>query len=111
MDQIKAQFDELFDRFDLLVSPTLAVSAFPVGEPPKMIAGEDTHWFWGYLPFTFPINLIGHPAASIPCGFDSKGLPIGLQIIGRKGDESAVIAASAALEMEKPWVDHRPKVS
>ncbi len=111
MDQIKVQFDDLFDRFDLLVSPTLAVSAFPVGEPPKMIAGEDAHWFWGYLPFTFPINLIGHPAASIPCGFDSKGLPIGLQIIGRKGDESAVIAASAALEMAKPWVDHRPKVS
>ena len=110
-DKIKAHFDDLFDHFDLLVSPTLAVTAFPVGEPPKTIADEDANWFWGYLPFTFPINLIGHPAANIPCGFDSKGLPVGLQIIGRKGDESTVIAASAAFEMAKPWIDYRPKVS
>ena len=63
------------------------------------------------MPFTYPINLIGHPATSIPCGFSSDGLPIGLHIIGRKGDEETVMAASAAFEQARPWIDTRPPVS
>ena len=111
IDKLKAQFADLFDDYDLLLSPTMAVPAFPCGESPSRIGGKDAHPFWGYLPFTFPINLIGHTAASVPCGFSSDGLPIGLHIVGRSGDEETVIAASAAFERAQPWTDSRPPVS
>jgi len=60
---------------------------------------------------THPINTIGHPAASVPAGFDADGMPVGLQIIGRFGDEETVLAASAAFEKLRPWADKRPVVS
>ena len=63
------------------------------------------------MPFTHPINVIGNAAATVPCGFSADGLPIGLQIVGRKGDEASVIAASAAFELARPWIHHRPPVS
>ncbi len=108
---LKAQFADLFERYDLLLSPTMATTAFPVGEPPEIIDGKPVPWFSGYTPFTYPINMIGHPAASVPCGLSSEGLPIGLHVVGRFGDESTVIAASAAFEEARPWADARPSVS
>ena len=111
LDRVKAQFAEQFERYDLLLSPTMAVDAFPVGRYPKQIAGREVEPFWGYLPFTFPINMAGHPAASIPCGFSADGLPVGLHVIGRRGDEATVIAASAAFERAKPWAQERPPIS
>ena len=111
-DQIRVKFDALFEEFDLLLSPTMAVPAFPIGEHPNTIGGRtiDDPSF-GYLPFTYPINAIGHPAASVPCGFSEDGLPIGLHIVGRKGDEETVLAASAAFEQARPWARLRPAVS
>ena len=73
--------------------------------------GKGVHKLWGYLPFTYPINLIGHTAASIPTGFSSEGMPIGLHIIGLRGGEEALLAASAAFEQAQPWVNERPPVS
>ena len=107
---LKAQFDALFERYDLLLSPTMAVPAFPIERHPTEIAGRAVDPFFGYLPFTYPINAIGHPAASAPCGFSADGMPIGLHIIGRKGDEATVLAASAAFERAMPWADNRPAV-
>ncbi len=111
LDVVKAQFAEQLQRYDLLLSPTMATSAFNVGEHPKEIAGREVHPFWGFLPFTFPVNMAGLPAASVPCGFDADGLPIGLHIIGQMGDEATVLAASAAFEEARPWADRRPPVS
>ena len=111
VDLLKQYFDDKLDEYDLILSPTMAVPAFPVGESPREIDGNEVHELWGYLPFTYPINLIGHAAASIPAGFSSDGMPIGLQIIGRWGGEEAVIAASAAFEQAQPWVNVRPPVS
>ena len=98
-DEVRVKFDALFERYDLLLSPTMPVTAFPIEEHPTVIGGRpvDDPSF-GYLPFTYPINAIGHPAASVPCGFSGSGLPIGLHIVGRKGDEETVLAASAAFE-------------
>ena len=111
-DEVRVKFDALFERYDLLLSPTMAVTAFPIGEHPNTIGGlpvDDPSF--GYLPFTYPINAIGHPAASVPCGFSESGLPIGLHIVGRKGDEETVLAASAAFERGRPWARLRPAVS
>ena len=112
-DRMINQFADVFDDHDLLLSPTMATTAFPVQEYPHEIGGKvnANKKGWGFLPFTHPINTIGHPAASVPCGFSSDGMPIGLHIVGRKGDEATVIAASAAFERAMPWAGHRPAVS
>ena len=107
VDVMKSQFADAFDKYDLILTPTLATPAFPVGDPPAMIDGQDVHWFWGYTPYTMPINMIGSTAASIPCGFSSDGLPIGLHVIGPAGGEATVFAASAAFRGGPP-VDPAP---
>ena len=111
MEELKARFDIFFEDYDLLLSPTMAVPAFEIEKHPTSIDGREVDSFFGYLPFTYPINAIGHPAASVPCGFSSDGMPIGLHIVGRKGDEETVLAASAAFESAMPWADKRPPVS
>ena len=112
-DRMINQFNDVFAKYDLLLSPTMATTAFPVREYKREIGGKvNAHKKgWEFLPFTHPINTIGHPAATVPCGFSSDGMPIGLHIVGRKGDEETVIAASAAFERAMPWADKRPVVS
>ena len=113
IERLRAQMTDLFDEYDLLLSPTLALPAIPVDRFPEEIAGRPAypHRYFGFHPFTYPINAIGHTAASVPAGFSSDGLPIGLHIVGRRGGEETVIAASAAFERARPWIHHRPPVS
>lgn len=111
IDKIKVRFTDQFKIYDLILTPTMAVSPFPHGEPPTVIDGQEVSAFPGSFPHTYPINMIGHPAASVPCGFSAEGLPIGLHIIGRWGDEAMVIAASAAFEQARPWADQLPPIS
>jgi aspartyl-tRNA(Asn)/glutamyl-tRNA(Gln) amidotransferase subunit A len=59
--------------------------------------------------YTYPFNMSGHPAASIPCGWTSDGLPIGMQIIGKRLDDLTVLQASRAFEEMAPWQDKKPK--
>ncbi len=113
IDRLKAQMAGFFEEYDLLLSPVTSVTALAVGEFPDEIGGKPAypHRYFGFHPFTYPINAIGYPAASVPAGFSADGLPIGLHIVGRKGDEESVIAASAAFERSRPWIRHRPPVS
>jgi len=95
-------------RFDLLITPTVPVPAFPAeGPPPAHINGRAITPL-GWLPFTFPFNLTGQPAATAPVGFTRAGLPVGLQIVGRRHADRTVLAASAAFEAAAPWSHHRP---
>jgi Asp-tRNA(Asn)/Glu-tRNA(Gln) amidotransferase A subunit family amidase len=101
---------DVFERYDLLVTPTLAILPFDntgntVG--PSRVNGEEVDPLLGWC-LTYPINFTGHPAASIPAGFTHDGLPVGLQIIGRRFADDAVLAASAAFERVKPWHDRYP---
>ena len=108
VDQIRRQMEIFFDDYDLLLTPTMAVTAFPIEERPTIIGGKAVNPFWGYLPFTFPINMTGQTAANVPCGFSQNGMPVGLHIIAPKGSEALVLRASSAFEMINPWIHHRP---
>ncbi len=111
VDELRRQMETFFDQYDLLLSPTMAVPAFQINQRPSMIGGKEVDPFWGYLPFTFPINMTGQPASSVPCGFSKDGMPIGLHIVGPRGEEARVLRASAAFEAARPWSHHRPPVS
>jgi aspartyl-tRNA(Asn)/glutamyl-tRNA(Gln) amidotransferase subunit A len=97
-------------RFDLLITPTVAVTPFAVGRPGvKEINGRASSPL-GWMPFTFPFNLTGQPAATVPVGLTPSGLPVGLQIVGRRYGERTVLAASAAFEAAAPWTAYHPPV-
>ncbi len=91
-------------NYDLLLTPTLAVPPFALDiQGPEKIDGRmvaPTQW----LAFTFPLNMTGQPAASIPAGFTADGLPIGLQIVGRHLDDALVLKASACFEKARPSI-------
>jgi len=100
----------LFERCDLLLTPTTACAPFPVGidNPAEVAGGAVAPYEW--TPFTFPFNATGHPAASVPCGFTRDGLPVGLQIVGRRFADATVLRAAAAFERLAPWASARPAV-
>jgi aspartyl-tRNA(Asn)/glutamyl-tRNA(Gln) amidotransferase subunit A len=97
-----------FEKYDLLLTPTLACPAFAVGlDDATEIAGTPVRPY-SWTPFTWPFNLTGQPAASVPCGFTTDGLPVGLQIVGRRFDDATVLRAAAAFERGRPWAHRRP---
>jgi Asp-tRNA(Asn)/Glu-tRNA(Gln) amidotransferase A subunit family amidase len=95
---------------DVLATPTLAVPPFSTKLPlgPDRVAGAkiDPHLDWA---FTWPFNLTGQPAVSIPCGWTKDGLPLGLQLVGRRGADSLVLRVAATIEAQAPWSDRRPR--
>jgi len=110
LERFRMQMADFFEHYDLLLTPTNAVPAFPVGHRPEEIDNQKVDTLWGPFPFTVPFNLTGQPAANLPCGFSAEGLPIGLQVIGRWGEETTVLRASAAFERARPWADRTPSL-
>ncbi len=102
------QVCRVFDTYDLLVTPTLAVPPFRVGQnnadpfPGQQLG--DLQW----TGFTYPFNLTGQPATSVPSGWTTSNLPIGMQIIGRRFDDSLVLRAARAWEQIQPWKHQWP---
>jgi aspartyl-tRNA(Asn)/glutamyl-tRNA(Gln) amidotransferase subunit A len=94
-------------EWDLLVTPAVAVPAFEVGrlEPPSP-TGQGT--WTGWTPFSFPFNLTQQPAMSVPCGFTSDGLPVGLQIVGPMHRDDLVLRAGHAFEQATDHHKRRP---
>lgn len=92
----------LHERYDLLLTPTLATPAFPVGRntPSGGALGDD--WL-AWTPYSYPFNLTLQPAASVPCGLTAAGLPVGLQIVGPTGRDDLVLRAARAFETIRPW--------
>jgi len=98
----------LFEKFDLLLTPTLSVAAFPVGRlNPEHWPQHAWDWI-GWASFSYPFNFTGQPAASVPAGFTPAGLPVGLQIVGRRFADLTVLQAAAAFEAARPWARRRP---
>jgi Asp-tRNA(Asn)/Glu-tRNA(Gln) amidotransferase A subunit family amidase len=100
----------LFDRYDLLLTPTLPTEAFDArGRMPAEIDGEPAFSPMAFVAFTYPFNLSGHPAATVRAGFTDAGLPVGLQIVGPRHREDLILQASYAYEQERPWNDRWPR--
>lgn len=95
---IKEDFDKVFEKYDLIISPTNPDTAFPFGDTLDNIVEV-----YQYDTFTVPVNLAGLPAMSIPCGFDSNGLPIGLQLIGKYFGEGALFQVAYTFEQNTDY--------
>ncbi|MES2254828.1 MAG: amidase [Pseudomonadota bacterium] len=96
---------QFMEKYDLLLTPSLAVTAFDVGKLTPYADGSWTRW----TPFSYPFNLTQQPAASVPCGRTREGLPVGLQIVGRPYDDWGVLQAAHAYESIEPHFDDMPE--
>lgn len=102
---------DFMQDWDFLLSPAVSVAAFPADllQPPHW---PQHAWDWlSWAEFSYPFNWSGSPAASVPCGFTADGLPVGLQIVGRRFDDLGVLQASAAFEQARPWAGRRPPLA
>ena len=109
--KLRGQFVDLFKSADILLTPTVAVPAFAAGTlGVAEIDGRAVDEHLGWSPFTWPINLVGLPAATVPCGFTPDGLPIGLQIIAPWGREDSILDVAKALERLIPWAEKFPSL-
>lgn len=96
-------FRDLFLRFDHVVAPCMAVPPFPVEQNfPDAIAGKPMQTYVDWIAPTFVLSLTGLPVASVPCGLDSGGMPVGLQIVGHPSGEEAVLALAAHIQKARP---------
>lgn len=104
------QVHGLFSEYDLLLMPTLPILPFSADAvAPEGYAGQDGAVPWArWTPFTYPFNITGNPAASMPCGFSPDGLPIGLQVVGPRFADADVLQFCAAFEALAPWDQHLP---
>jgi len=101
-------FREFFKSYDLLLTPTLAAPPLPLGQHAYEEIGGKAVGPLGWLAFTFPINMTGYPAITVPAGWTAAGLPVGLQMVGPRFADAAVLRAAAAFEARQPWADRRP---
>jgi aspartyl-tRNA(Asn)/glutamyl-tRNA(Gln) amidotransferase subunit A len=103
-----------FEHFDVIVTPTLARTAIPIEErlfEPIEIEGEKTDTVRkAWYPYTHPFNLTGHPAMTLPCGFHSDGLPMAIQLVGRRGEDARLFRIAALFEQARPWAGRRPVI-
>jgi Asp-tRNA(Asn)/Glu-tRNA(Gln) amidotransferase A subunit family amidase len=110
--------EDVFEHFDLIATPTVAVSRVPNSSDgntrgPSVVNGTAVNPLIGWCP-TFILNLTGHPAISVPAGLTKSGMPVGLQLAGRRFHDMQVLAAAAAMEKIRPWAhlypsnQHRP---
>ena len=96
-------FRDLFSRFDHIVTPCMAVPPFPVEQNyPDSIAGAPMQTYVDWIAPTFVLSLTGLPVASVPCGLDGSGLPVGLQVVGRPHGEELVLALAAEVQRQHP---------
>ena len=102
---IKKDFEEAFKKCDAIITPTLPTTAFKIGEKT-----QDPLQMYLTDIFTISTNLAGLPALSLPCGFDSEGLPIGMQIIGKHFDEATILRLGFAYEQATEWHKRKPEL-
>jgi amidase len=109
-EAVRSRFEHWFEQggYDLLLTPTLAT-------PPLRIGAYQGKGLWPtmlgltrYMPYTPVANVLGFPAASVPAGRSSEGLPIGVQLVAPKGTEALLLSVALQLETAQPWPRHAP---
>ncbi len=106
--ELREKLRQFFENYDLLLSPATPCAAFDVGlnTPPNLSDRNIVSWVY----YTYPFNLTGQPAASIPAGFTREGLPVGLQMVAKINSEIDIFRAAAAYERAYPWFDRYPRI-
>ena len=110
--QLYRQVQNWLERFDVIVMPTLTRTALPIDEAlfePITIGNQKVDTVRrAWYPYTHPFNLTGNPAIVLPCGLHSDGLPISIQLVGRRGADQELLRIGALFEQEQPWAHLRP---
>jgi aspartyl-tRNA(Asn)/glutamyl-tRNA(Gln) amidotransferase subunit A len=108
------QIQSWFDTADIIAMPTLSRTALPIDQDffgPIEIDGEAVpNLRAAWYPYTMPFNLTGNPAVSLPCGFATDGLPVGLQLVARPGEDARLLRVAALFEAARPWAQRRPEL-
>jgi aspartyl-tRNA(Asn)/glutamyl-tRNA(Gln) amidotransferase subunit A len=101
--ELRRRYEELFEHYDILLTPTTPIAAPETGADAVERARLLTR-------FTAPFNLTGLPAISLPCGFTAQGLPIGMQLVARPWDEARLLQAAYAYEQATVWQQRKPNI-
>ena len=101
---------KILNGYDAVLSPTLASPPVPVGYFDEVAPAENFERQKRFTPYTALYNLSGQPAVSVPLHWNAAGLPIGVMLAGRMGEESTLISLSAQLEAARPWKDLHPPI-
>jgi aspartyl-tRNA(Asn)/glutamyl-tRNA(Gln) amidotransferase subunit A len=108
------QIQTWFDDADVVVTPTLTRTAIAIAHDffqPIEIGGTPVDTVRkAWYPYTHPFNLSGNPAVTIPCGWASDGLPVGLQLVARRGADALLLRVAALFEQARPWTARRPSL-
>lgn len=103
-------YRKVFESVDVIIGPTTPITAWKRGEWTVQVGGQPESVLAASWRFTYPYNLTGLPAISVPCGFDRDGLPIGVQIAGRPFDEGGVLRVAHAYERDHDWKERWPDI-
>jgi amidase len=106
-----ARINSIFDDHDVLVMPVMGGTALPIRRWQGRGALQTVLGMSRFYPYCVPWNHLGNPAMSIPFGLGADGMPLAIQIIGRKESEPLLISLAAQIEAERPWADLRPAIS
>jgi aspartyl-tRNA(Asn)/glutamyl-tRNA(Gln) amidotransferase subunit A len=102
---IRQGFDAAFEKYDLIVGPTAPTTAYKIGEK----VNDPLEMYLGDI-YTVSVNIAGLPGLVVPCGFDGRGLPVGMQLIGKPFDESMLLRAGFTFEQNTGYHKQRPKI-
>ncbi len=113
-NQVCRAVGAFFTDYDVLLTPTVGIAPWPLKFIDANDPKHDVHsWYqhlFSLIPFTALYNMTGHPAISLPLGWTSEGLPVGIQAVGRLGDEATLFNLAGQLEQAMPWRDRLPRI-
>jgi amidase len=107
----QARVNAIFDYHDVLVMPVMGGTALPVRRWEGKGALQTVLGMSRFYPYCVPWNHLGNPAMAIPAGFSPEGMPLSIQVIGRRGEEATLLSLAAQIEAERPWADSHPLIS
>jgi aspartyl-tRNA(Asn)/glutamyl-tRNA(Gln) amidotransferase subunit A len=104
---LEGEVRPLFERFDVLAAPTMPIVPPLIGEDPVELSGQKVPYRLTLIPFNSPWSCLGLPVTSVPCGF-VDGLPVGMSLVGRRGEDATVLEAARAFQQATDWHERRP---